>query len=142
MELRGAKTMQRKLETMARRFPDRVAGALRIEAELVMTRSKREFVPVDLGVLRSSGHVRDPERQGKEVSVTMAYGGAAAAYATAVHEHPSGSSPPSWQGKTVHFSPDGRGPKYLERPMREAIPGMAERMAARLQEAIAKDSQG
>lgn len=132
LTVKGGDAMRKRLERIAGKFPDKVAGALRVEAELIMSASKARFVPVDLGTLRSSGYVNPPERSGDTLEVTMGYGGAAAAYATALHEHPSGSSPPSWQGTTVKFSPDGRGPKYLERPLMEAIPGMDRRIAKRL----------
>lgn len=135
-ELKGTKAMQRKIERIAQQFPNKIERALRIEAELVMTDSKRNFVPVDLGTLRSSGHVGNVERKGKDLSVTLDYGGAAAPYALAVHEHPSDHSPPSWEGKALtdisDWSKDGRGPKYLERPLMAAIPGMARRIAAAL----------
>lgn len=135
-ELRGTKAMKRKIERIAEQFPNRVERALRVEAELVMTRSKKDLVPVDLGPLRSSGHVKDVERRDKELSVTLAFGDAAAPYAIAVHEHPSAFSPPSWEGKAISdigkWSEDGRGPKYLERAINEAIPGMARRIAASL----------
>lgn len=131
-EVKGGAAMRKRLERIAGKFPDRVKGALRVEAELVMTASKQRFVPVDLGTLRSSGHVNPPERKGDILEITMGYGGAAAAYALAIHEHPSDHSPPSWQGVDVQFSPAGRGPKYLERPLMEAIPGMDRRIAKRL----------
>jgi hypothetical protein len=131
--LKGLDAMNRKIRRIADRFPDTVAGALNIEAELVMTRSKREFVPVDKGTLPNSGFVEAAVRVGNEVSVTMGFGGAAAAYATAVHETPSASDPPSWVGNVVQFSPAGHGRKYLERPLMEAVPGMPARIAARLE---------
>lgn len=130
--LKGAERMQKKIDALAAKFPERVEGALRIEAELVMTISKREFVPVDLGALKTSGHVLAPTRKGRMVEIILAYGGAAAGYALAVHEHPSRSSPPSWEGKTINFSPAGRGPKYLELPLNAATPGMMDRISARV----------
>lgn len=138
--LKGQDAMNKRLKRIAAQFGNKIESALRIEAELVMTKSKRDHVPVDLGTLRNSGHVGRPVRVGKDVSVTMAYGGPAAAYALAVHEHPSRHSPPSWENirdeqgrfRRVQFSPSGRGPKYLERPLMDAIPGMPERIAARL----------
>lgn len=149
MTLKGQKQMQQRLNRIASKFPDKVKAALRIEAELIMTTSKRDFVPVDLGTLRSSGHVDNPVRTGKDISVKLSYGGAAADYALAVHEHPSEHDPPSWknnvievpnfsgssgttQASTVTFSPAGRGPKYLERPLMEASVNMTQRLATRL----------
>lgn len=131
--LKGDKEMRRRLARLASRNLDKVGAALRAEAEAVMTRSKREFVPVDLGTLRSSGTVIGPNRKGKDVSCDLQYGGPAAAYALAIHEHPSGSTPPSWRAaSSVTFQPDGRGPKYLERPLMESVPGLPERLAKRL----------
>ena len=84
--------------------------ALREEAETIMTESKRR-VPVKYGTLKGSGFV-EPTEDG----VRLAYGGAASDYAIYVHEnldanHPVGEA------------------KYLERPVLEALPGLAERVA-------------
>lgn len=118
-QLKGSRAMQRRMRRIARTQVGRVEGALRMEAEEIMTRSKRDFVPVDLGALRTSGHVKPPERSGRDVSVTLAYGGPAAPYALIQHE-------------ALHFSHRVGGPKYLERPLRDAIPGMNQRLAKRL----------
>ena len=116
-EFRGTRAMARKIDRIAREFPSRVEQSLRVEAELVMTESKKSFVPVDTGALRSSGHVQPVERRGRELSVTLAFGGPAAPYAIFVHEDPDAHHPVgSW--------------KYLEIPLRAAIPGMARRIAA------------
>jgi len=138
MTFKGVDAMGRKIKAIARKFPDTVEGALRIEAELIMTRSKMEFVPVDLGTLRNSGFVDSVKNrvyalQSNEIGVVLGFGGAAADYAHVVHETPSGFDPPSWQGKVIAFSPKGRGPKYLERPMMDAVPGLEQRIAARIQ---------
>lgn len=144
IEFDGVEEMRAAIDNLAGIFPDKVVKAVHLEGEYVMTDSKRNYVPVDLGVLRSSGFVNPPVRSGKEVSVTIGFGGAASAYALAVHEHPSTHSPPSWQGKSVAdilsvsnrtpWSVDsGRGPKYLERPLRKAVAGMPQRIAQVLQ---------
>lgn len=129
-KLTGQDEMRRRLETIAKKVPDRIAEALNVEAEKISTDSARNYVPVREGVLRASRYVRNPEIKGREISVEIGYGGAASAYAIAIHEHPSRYDPPSWEGVTVGFSPRGRGPKYLERPLKEAVKGMAERLAA------------
>lgn len=118
-ELRGGREMRQRLERMARRFPDTMKMALRTEAELIMARSKAEFVPVDLGVLRASGHVQQPVKKGGAVEVTLAYGGAAEAYALIQHER-------------LDFQHRVGQAKYLERPMMDAMPGMGERIGARV----------
>jgi hypothetical protein len=127
--------VDRALRRLIKRAPEAAAQALRVEAELVMTDSKQNYVPVDLGTLRASGHVNEPEIKGKNISCVLSFGGAASPYALAVHEHPSASSPPSWQGKTIgdiDWSPAGRGPKYLEKPLRAAIPKLPARVGERI----------
>lgn len=131
-KMTGTRDVLGRLKKLSDRFPARAAAALYVEGEMVMTRSKRDFVPVDLGVLRNSGFVEKPVVEDKDVHVTLGYGGAASAYALAVHETPSGFDPPSWQGTKVNFKPAGRGPKYLERPLLDSVNGMAQRLAVRL----------
>lgn len=131
--------MEQKLRRMAAQFPSKVKRALRIEAELIKTDSQQNYVPVDLGTLRSSAQVSDAEIRGRDVEVSISYGGAASDYAAAVHEHVSEHSPPSWQGTDVQFSPQGRGPKYLERPLMAAVRGMDGRIAARISKELERD---
>lgn len=137
--LAGAAEMAARLDKLSDRYISIVSRAIRIEAEHIMTRSKRDFVPVDLGTLRDSGHVQ-PVEVGVDgtVSVQLAYGGAAEPYAEAVHEYPGPSTPRSWRGiSNVDFSPEGHGPKYLERPLMDAVSGMNDRIAQRVNKSIA-----
>lgn len=99
------------------------------EAEKVMAASKR-LVPVDLGALRSTGHVPPPEKTGDEITVTMAYGGPAGppfnkevGYAVHVHEN-----------LRAHHKVGQA--KYLEQPYAEASNDMDERLSKRLQKVI------
>lgn len=131
--LSGTESMRKKIRRIAKNYPDKVMSALRVEAELILTRSKRDFVPVDLGTLRSSGLVGDVTRNGRSIEVIIGFGGAASPYAVAVHEWPSEFDPPTWQGSVVTFSPRGRGAKYLERPLMEAVDGFTQRIANRIQ---------
>ena len=122
MSISGRDEVNANLANFLRNFQAASARALYRRMEAVMARSKRQFVPVDLGPLKDSGYVSFPERRGDTLSCTASYGGAAAAYALAVHEHPSSYSPFSWRraealGHGVHFSPAGTGPKYLEKPL-------------------------
>lgn len=120
--------------------PLAVAEGLEEHAEAVMTASKTEYVPVDMGTLRASGVVLPPEVVGETVSVTMGYGGAASAYALAVHENPR-------SGHTGGVSPSGRhykhwaqtgGWKYLETPFREMTPQVEGRVADAVQRAVTR----
>ena len=119
-----------------RRFHDTMSKKLKSEvykeANYILTDSKQNFVPVDLSTLSNSGFVTLPEWNGNSLSVTIGFGGAAAKYAIVVHEHPSEMDPPSWQGKVITFKPQGRGPKYLEIPLKNAMPGMLERIGSGL----------
>lgn len=139
MNLRGAAEMIEKIRKVASVYPKRVEAALYQEAQILMTEAKRRCpVASDGGTLRASGRVSEPARHGRRISVTMSFGGAADAYAIAVHETPSEHDPPSWQamygaGGQIHWTSAGTGPKFLEGPINEARGDMAARLAARLQ---------
>lgn len=126
------------LKNIAKQFPDRVAKAIFIEAQIIMTESKRRCpVASDGGTLRASGRVNPPERQGRLIWCTLSYGGAATPYALAVHEHLSEHSPPSWiraeqDGHGIHWTSAGTGPKFLENPIKEAQPTLAQKIAQRI----------
>jgi hypothetical protein len=92
------------------------AAALFEEAELIMADSK-DRVPVDEGILKSSGHVTEPERHGDELRVTLAYGGPAEAYAIVQHEN-------------LDYHHTVGGPKFLELAILDAEPKLADRVAA------------
>jgi hypothetical protein len=127
--MKGASKMIRKLTQFAQRYPDHVAAALYQEGQTEMTEAKRR-TPVDVnytggrkpphpGQLRASGRVHQPVRQGRNISVTLSFGGAAVDYAVWVHElidnlHPVGQA------------------KYLESTLNESAPHMAERLARRV----------
>jgi hypothetical protein len=75
---------------------EKFRGPLNLEANLIMTESKRD-TPVDTGTLRGSGHVQPPKVGLQTLSVTMGFGGAASAYAIIQHErtdlrHQSGTA--------------------------------------------------
>jgi hypothetical protein len=93
-------------------------SALYVEAESIMTASKRYYVPVDTGSLRNSGTVTPPKESGNTVSITLGYGGASAPYAAIVHEKPK-----AWgQGRN----------KYLSQPLNIAVKGMGVRIGKAL----------
>lgn len=116
--LRGREEMISRIKRVARRFPDRVLGALRVEAEIEMTESKRR-VPVEHGTLRASGFV-EVERRGNQMGATLSYGGAAEDYAIVQHE------------RLDYLHPRGGQAKYLESVLNESQPYMAARIARRL----------
>lgn len=103
--------------------------ALYREAEETMTLSKEQYVPVDLGVLRASGHVVIPD--GSALEIEIGFGGPAGTgnqgetneegvgYAVYVHEDLS-----------AHH--DVGQAKYLEVPLMDRVKGMGDRMARRI----------
>ena len=97
--VKGGDKVKKGLTSTLKDLEKQQLQAIKVEAELIMTDSKQNYVPVDKGTLRQSGTVGDPVRNEDEITISMGYGGAAAAYATALHEHPSESSPPTWEGK-------------------------------------------
>lgn len=114
----GLGQMDATIRTIALELPKRAAAALYLEANIIMTESKR-IVPVDTGALKASGFVADPEFQRRNIRVMMAYGGAAKEYAIYVHEilrnkHPHGQA------------------KYLEVPLHAAQKNLGARLAARI----------
>lgn len=131
--MNGAQDMIRKLKQVAVKFPDQVAAAIFMEAQIEMTESKKRCpvspLPARKGVvpgtLRASGTVHKPERHGKNISVTMSYGGAAKAYAEVQHE------------RLDFFHTTGQA-KYLESVLNESRSSMAGRIAARVHLSKAK----
>ena len=103
--------------------------ALYAEANDIMLASQ-ELVPVDTGVLKTSGEVLDPTVSGNTVEVVMGYGGAASAYALRQHEELS------------YSHKDGKQAKYLEQPAREAMPNLEQSLADRIEGIIERGDLG
>lgn len=144
--------MRERLKKIAATYPKRVGQALYIEAQIIMTEAKKRCpVAPDGGTLRASGFVHKPEyTAGSFVGpltanapsrgswgVTLSFGGAADAYALAVHEHMSEHSPWPWivaelTGRGIHWNAAGTGPKFLEGPINEAAPRLLTRVGNRI----------
>ncbi len=116
VDLQGVKQVAAKLRTLSTMFPDRVALALRQEAEIEMTEAKRR-TPVDTGKLRASGRVEQPQGFGRQISVKLVFG---TDYAVYVHENLEANHP------------NGGEAKFLESTLNESAPYMAERIARRV----------
>jgi hypothetical protein len=122
----GIKAMQAKILGVNKIYPERVAAALFLEANVEMTEAKKR-TPVDVnyaggrkpphpGQLRASGTVHPPERTKKGWSITLSFGGAAQDYAVYVHEI------------IDNFHPVGQA-KFLESTLNESRPYMTARLA-------------
>jgi hypothetical protein len=133
------------LKRIAGKFPDRVAAAQYEIAQQILTEAKRRCpvapngspkgtVP---GALRVSGMVHKPVRSGRNISTTISFGGAADAYAIAVHETISEHDPPSWtimyeRGGLIQWTSDGTGDHFLSSVIDEYNGVMPTLMAAML----------
>lgn len=115
LSLKGTSSIQRQMARVHDKFPQKVERALRQQAEVELTESKRR-VPVDTGTLRASGQVVGPEREGRKFYVEITYGGQAEDYAVIVHEDLDA------------FHKVGQA-KYLESVLNESSRFMAERLA-------------
>lgn len=158
--VKGAKQLQKALEQAGHRAEIGAKAALYQEAERVMATSKEEApVGVD-GVLRASGFVETPESAPNGWLVRLGYGGASKAYARVIHDgREPGKRPPPilslvpWVRKKLGVAEDevrnvaflvarkigvkGTKPtKFLERPLMNAVPGMASRMAATIKRRV------
>jgi hypothetical protein len=96
-----------------------IGTGIYIIAEMIMTDSKDNYVPIDTGHLWQTGTVLEPEFQTSSVSVTLGYG---AEYAQVVHDRP----PTIGQGKV----------RYLEKPFLAAIPGAEKQLLKIVSQAI------
>ena len=128
-------TGEEELRKILLRAPERALQALSMalyrEGQQVMALSKRDYVPVDMGVLRGSGTVQPPKiRGGSGVEVVLGYGGAAKAYAVVQHENLSLNHPPKNPRRTgTRRSVRPGTARYLAIPMAERRLGMEARLA-------------
>ena len=117
--------LKRKLKLLGPTALKAAGQSLYLSGEVVMTKSKETYVPVDTGNLRDSGNVALPEISGSEVSVVLGYGNAAVGYAIYVHETPKNYR-------------NGRQWKYLETPLKESLPDIGRELALDLDEAFSE----
>jgi hypothetical protein len=101
---------------MKEETPKLVKQAMVVEVELIVTRIKEEpVVPIATGNLRSTIHAVSEEG----LTVSIVAGGPAAPYALEVHENLDA------------FHRIGQA-KYIEDPLRQAVPTMAVNIAKRV----------
>jgi hypothetical protein len=89
-------------------------------AEEIMTDAKQNYVPVDDGILRASGHVKAPQYVGDDVHIILAFGGAAEDYAVIQHE-------------ALNYQHTVGEAKYLEKPWLAKRDSISGRVAAAIQ---------
>ena len=136
LEVRGTTEVLAALRRVQQSVERTGASALRKEAVAILSQAKAN-TPVETGDLRDSGEVVRTDYSRRDPAYDIGFSGP---HAVAIHEHPSNVSPPSWKGvrnmlgqfRKVTFSPEGTGPKYLERAVNKARPGLADRIAAEI----------
>lgn len=131
--LDGVSDAIKKVNAIAKDMRQSTAKAVRYEVEKIGTDVDRNRIPVDEGTARASKVIEGPTIEGDNIECVIGYGGAAQAYIVAIHENPSDHDPPSWEDVNVEFRPKGRGRKFLENGLNEAMPGMSERIAERIE---------
>lgn len=108
--------MNAELKRLLRQFPEKASASLFKRTNVIMTISKRDFVPVKWGILRGTGIVLPVEQSRGFLSVELAYGGPAAPYAVTQHEVRMAHKIGEW--------------KYLQTPMNRAVPNLAKDIAS------------
>lgn len=152
LDFSGLQNLLRKLATLGAKAETIASGAILLEAEKIMAKSKKR-VPVDSGNLRASGSVQGPEMSGGHMTVVLGYGGPVGVgnqgdtnkepvnYAIVQHEdfslsHQKVLSKKESARRGGSVTGDIGGPKYLEIPMLEAVNGMEARLGARIKRGI------
>jgi len=115
---RGADKVLANLTKLIAFSPDEFARALYQESVIEAKECQKE-TPVDTGALRATIHVEGPFREGRRIWSDIVAGGPSAEYALIVHEDP----------EAIHTV---GGWKYIERPLKESAPYMAERIGKRV----------
>jgi len=122
LNLSGLQGLMKKLAALGAKAETIAGAAIYQEAERIMAKSKHE-TPVDLGNLRATGVVSEPEIRGNHVVVTLGFGGPAAPYAIVQHER-------------LDFVHKVGKAKFLEGPTLEAVAGMEARLGNRIKKGI------
>ncbi len=128
--LEGIRKMKDNLIKLKSLFHTACETALEDEANDILKEANDNHVPVDYGTLRDSGEVTPVVWTDNDTvaTITIKY---TARHAEPVHENPSSKDPPTWEGKQIQWN-NGRGPKFLEIPVRAAESGMAERIGRKV----------
>lgn len=127
--LTGLNKLSRIVQQGGDRALKAIGQGLYLEAQMAFNESQT-LVPIDTGILKSSGHITSPKMSADSIEITIAYGGPANSYAFIVHERIYAPS-----GKKVYHKPPTRA-KYLETPVKRRTKGMSQRLSAYVQRAL------
>lgn len=139
VRITGTEDVMRNLQAIAARVPAAIERALERESEAVMGAAKA-LVPFEVGALKESGFAGPVQRSGEVFRVEVAFGGPAVDYAPIQHEDTT------LNHTGTHYSSRLRRPyqrtgqaKFLEEPLLDAAPGLAERMRDRIARDLGTD---
>ena len=127
MSLKGVPEFDRAVRALATIFPKAARRGLYLGLELVMTDSKRNYVPVRYGILRSSGFIIMDENEAK-VKATIGFGGPAGSGNTNGESNSQDVNYAIIQHENMDFAHNVGEAKYLERPLFAGIPMIADEM--------------
>ena len=103
----------------------------------MLARQSNELVPFDTGNLARSIVIKYPTVLNDKPEGSVAYGGTGAPYAVVQHEDTTLSHPPKDKGGSPVAAGTGRGPKYLEYPLkRMAMPFFNKKLIKEINKAI------
>ena len=127
MTLKGVPEFTRTVKALATIFPKSARRGLYLGLELVMTDSKRNYVPVDKGVLRASGFVTMDEDE-KKIRATIGFGGPAGSGNTNGESNAEDVNYAVIQHENMDFAHKVGEAKFLERPLFQGIPMIGEKI--------------
>lgn len=124
---KGQVDMSRNVRNLAKKFPKTTRAALNRQAEFIMTKAKR-LTPVKDGHLRASGQVLLDENPEK-FRVTLGFGGPAGIGNQGTNTNRKAVGYALIQHEALEFKHTVGQAKFLERPLLEAIPKIAKKIA-------------
>jgi hypothetical protein len=132
VNIEGNAALLKKLRALGKAALPAARGSLYRSAESIMRVSKDQYVPIDTGNLKATGHVELPVAENNSVLVVMGYGGPAGCqpgvnkdvgYAVYVHEIQKNYR-------------NGRQWKYLEVPLKAGVQDIEKNLKADIEEAF------
>ncbi len=118
--IRGLVDQDRKIQNIARKFPERFAIAQFLETE-IETEESRKRTPKKTGLLASTVRTEGPIINRNKIETSVAAGGIDAHYAVYVHED-------------LYAHHDNGQAKFIESTLNESAPYMLRRIAARFKQ--------
>jgi len=125
-DVRGIDDLLRRLQALPGAIRDATANELYSVGEEIIGDAQENYVPVDEGILKSSGFVEEPKVSPAELSVTIGFGGPASDYAAVQHER-------------TDFEHTVGVAKYLETPALQRVGGLGQDIAAAVEQRIAQE---